>query len=683
MTLKDPLLGVVLDHRYRVDSVVARGGMAMVYRGTDLRLDREVAIKVMHAHLTADESFVERFRREAINAARLSHPNLVAVHDQGRDGDVVYLVMEYLESVTLRRELRHRGRLTPRQAIVVMDAVLSALEAVHAVGIIHRDLKPDNVLLGTDGQIKLADFGLARSVTNATTTKTLIGTVGYVAPELVTRTGADSRTDLYTLGIMFYEMLTGSQPYTDEVPIQVAYRHVHDTVPAPSEAASGISPLLDAIVLWTTSRNPDDRPESATALRTALAEARTSLTDDELDWGSDQEVPATGQAVLTATIVVDEDPERLEPKEPEARTDEIPYLRGARGAGSGARSDSSGNAGAGSAGAASADSEPADDDEAALGRDDSARRTAGEASESRESRDEETLAANSAGAPPRSSRGSGTRHLSSGATAAHPHRKRKRLTGVVSAAVALGLVGWGFAVGTDPVAEVPGSTVGKDQQDVSRTIADAGFDIRTKEVFNTSVPAGRVVGTEPGPGTELAPDAVVTILVSKGEELFGTPDVTGGSEDEARDAIEAAGLTVGSVSREHSGSVADGVVISQSVGPGDQVTKGTAVDIVVSKGVAPVTVPIVTGLEYDTAFGKLTRLGFLVAKEEVFDDSVEKGRVVSQYPRGKAETSPGELVILKVSKGKEPAQADDKKDAKADDKKDEDKPDDAQAKDES
>jgi eukaryotic-like serine/threonine-protein kinase len=670
MTLKDPLLGVVLDHRYRVDDVVARGGMAMVYRGTDLRLDREIAIKVMHAHLTADATFVERFRREAINAARLSHPNLVAVHDQGRDGDIVYLVMEYLESVTLRKELKHRGRLSPRQAIVVMDAVLSALEAVHAVGIIHRDLKPDNVLLGTDGQIKLADFGLARSVSSATTTKTLIGTVGYVAPELVTRTGADSRTDLYTLGIMFYEMLTGSQPYTDEVPIQVAYRHVHDTVPAPSEAAAGISPLLDAIVLWATSRNPDDRPESATALRSALSEARTSLTDDELDWGSDQPVPATGKAVLTATIVVDEDPERPEPKEPKARTDEIPYLGGARGAESDARSDSTGGDTADSVTSAPAGSENAPSD------DDTARRLGEGTPRSDRSLGDKIGESAAARATHRSTQGHGSRHRSAEPASHHPQRKRRRLTGVVGAAVALGLVGWGFAVGTDQTAEVPGSTVGKDQQDVSRTISDAGFDIRTKEVFNTSVPAGKVVGTEPGPGTELAPDSVVTVLVSKGEELFGTPDVTGGTEDEAREAIEAAGLTVGNVSREHSGSVGDGLVISQSVGPGDQVAKGTAVDIVVSKGVAPVTVPIVTGLEYDTAFGKLTRLGFLVAKEEVFDDSVEKGRVVSQYPRGKAETSPGELIILEVSKGREPD------DANADDQQDDEKSADEKAEDE-
>ena len=321
---RDPLIGTVLNDRYRIDAKIARGGMAMVYRGTDLRLDREIAIKVMHEHLISDDTFVERFRREAINAGRLTHPNLVAIHDQARDGDIVYLVMEYLPSVTLRRELKHRGTFTPRQAIVVLDAILAALEAVHSTGIIHRDLKPDNVLLGTDGQVKLADFGLARAVTTATTTKTLIGTVGYVAPELVTRAGADARTDLYTVGIMFYEMLTGAQPYTDEVPIQVAYRHVHDTVPPPSDVVARLSPRLDALVLWATSKDPEDRPADAAEFRLALAEARAEMSEAELDLGDPQIAAGEHSPVLTASIDLGEEV----PKEKRSRTDEIPYLEG-------------------------------------------------------------------------------------------------------------------------------------------------------------------------------------------------------------------------------------------------------------------------------------------------------------------------------------------------------------------
>lgn len=611
-TLHDPLLGVVLNERYRVESVIARGGMAMVYRGTDLRLDREVAIKVMHQHLLDDETFVERFRREAIHAARLSHPNLIAVHDQGSDDRAVYLVMDYLESVTLRKELKHRGSLTPRQAIVVTDAILAALEAVHGAGIIHRDLKPDNVLLGTDGQIKLADFGLARAVSTSTTTKTLIGTVGYVAPELVTRTGADERTDLYTVGIMLYEMLTGSQPYTDDVPIQVAYRHVHDTVPAPSEAVAGVSPTLDAIVLWATSRKPEDRPADASELRLALAEARTQLSEEELDLAEGSGAPAAEAPVLTATITIDDgDPAEPRQKEPKARTDEIPYL-------------AEGEDDATSAGAPA----PVAPDAAAAAR---------------------------SAAPAEGLRHSGRNR-----------RRTRTALGLSAAAAVIALAGWGAIASIETTAEVPAAVAGQEQADVASALSAAGFTTATREEFSTAVPAGKVIGTEPAAGTELDKDAVVTILVSKGEELFAAPDVSKMTESEARSAIEGASLQVGAVDREHSSSVPEGSVISQSLERGEEVAKGTEIDLVVSKGAEPLVIPDVTGVSYEAAYGRLARMGLRIAKDEVYSDHTPKGDVVAHYPKAAAKKNPGDLVILKVSKGKEPEKP------KDDEKKDED-----------
>lgn len=611
-TLHDPLLGVVLNERYRVESVIARGGMAMVYRGTDLRLDREVAIKVMHQHLLDDETFVERFRREAIHAARLSHPNLIAVHDQGSDDRAVYLVMDYLESVTLRKELKHRGSLTPRQAIVVTDAILAALEAVHGAGIIHRDLKPDNVLLGTDGQIKLADFGLARAVSTSTTTKTLIGTVGYVAPELVTRTGADERTDLYTVGIMLYEMLTGSQPYTDDVPIQVAYRHVHDTVPAPSEAVAGVSPTLDAIVLWATSRKPEDRPADASELRLALAEARTQLSEEELDLAEGSGAPAAEAPVLTATITIDDgDPAEPRQKEPKARTDEIPYL-------------AEGEDEATSAGA------PA------------------------------PLAPAAAAAARSAAPAEGLRH------SGRNRRRTRTALGLSAAAAVIALAGWGAIASIETTAEVPAAVAGQEQADVASALSAAGFTTATREEFSTAVPAGKVIGTEPAAGTELDKDAVVTILVSKGEELFAAPDVSKMTESEARSAIEGASLQVGAVDREHSSSVPEGSVISQSLERGEEVAKGTEIDLVVSKGAEPLVIPDVTGVSYEAAYGRLARMGLRIAKDEVYSDHTPKGDVVAHYPKAAAKKNPGDLVILKVSKGNEPEKP------KDDDKKDED-----------
>ena len=726
---RDPLIGTVLNDRYRIDAKIARGGMAMVYRGTDLRLDREIAIKVMHEHLISDDTFVERFRREAINAGRLTHPNLVAIHDQARDGDIVYLVMEYLPSVTLRRELKHRGTFTPRQAIVVLDAILAALEAVHSTGIIHRDLKPDNVLLGTDGQVKLADFGLARAVTTATTTKTLIGTVGYVAPELVTRAGADARTDLYTVGIMFYEMLTGAQPYTDDVPIQVAYRHVHDTVPPPSDVVAHLSPRLDALVLWATSKDPEDRPADAAEFRLALAEARAEMSEAELDLGDPQIAAGEHSPVLTASIDLGE----VVPKEKRSRTDEIPYLEdeeedptdaeaaaaedsdderddAASGDDSGTAgtddddqskdesTDTGAKTGAGVAAAAagiggvtaaavaagshddsdveapsdhqskyesdadaSAESLSSDDRDESEDHDASHAAVAGTEAErddddDRDGKDKAAVVAGSAAASAGSS----------------PVRRRRRrvLTGFVAVVAVLALVAW-FVVANlpAPTSIVPGELAGKPVEEVTTQLEDNDLKAEPKEVFDDKVPAGTVIGTEPVSGAELAPDSSVTVVVSKGEEKFAVPKLEGVSRDEAEAALKKVNLEVGKVDEEYSDTVAKDTVISASQKPGTKLSKGEKINLVVSKGVAPIPVPNVEGLTFDAAYATLAKRGFRVGKDEVFSDDVPKGKVVSQFPKSTEAKPANSLIIVRVSKGKEKKEASDSKDDKKDEKK--------------
>ncbi|MGW9003152.1 protein kinase domain-containing protein [Brevibacterium casei] len=741
-SLPDPLIGVVLNDRYRIDAKIARGGMAMVYRGTDLRLDREIAIKVMHEHLISDDTFVERFRREAINAGRLTHPNLVAIHDQARDGDVVYLVMEHLPSVTLRRELKHRGTFTPRQAIVVLDAILAALEAVHSTGIIHRDLKPDNVLLGTDGQVKLADFGLARAVTSATTTKTLIGTVGYVAPELVTRAGADARTDLYTVGIMFYEMLTGSQPYTDDVPIQVAYRHVHDTVPPPSERTDGISPLLDALVLWATSKDPEDRPEDAGEFRRALAEARAQMSDAELDYGDPDAVAGEHSPALTASIDLGEEV----PKERKSRTDEIPYLaeEDADGEGTAAADDAAnaaangdedsasvplaGTAAAVAAGGTAAaiatgpgaeraedtdDPQDASDDDAAA---DGATASAGDvdtaddATASEDAADTgkdgkstragkrtrtKAAAMSAAAAAGSGSGGSGSAGSGSGgsgtgggsrgagdddpapvaAGAAHTRRRRRRrlATTVGAGLVVLVLLAWLIIANLPaPTSIVPGQLAGKEFSEATEVVESSGLNPEKQEVFDDSIPAGTVIGSEPVGGTELSPDSTVTLVVSKGVETFAVPELEGLSAEKAKAALDDAGLGVGKVDEKYDENVAKGIVISASEKEGEELVHDAKVDLVVSKGDAPVEVPDVEGLTYDAAFATLTKRGFRVGKEEVFSDTVPKGKVVFQWPKSTEAKPYNSLVIVRVSKGKEEKKDDKPKDEKPkDEKKDE------------
>jgi eukaryotic-like serine/threonine-protein kinase len=281
-TAADPLVGQVLDERYRVQARIAQGGMATVYVGHDTKLERTVALKVMHANLVGDEEFVRRFISEAKHAASLSHPSVVAVYDQGTSKGHVFLAMEYVPGRTLRALLTERGRLGPRQALEIMQPVLAALGAAHRAGVVHRDVKPENVLLNADGRIKVADFGLARAESASKQTKTgmLIGTVGYLAPEQVISGDADARTDVYAAGIMLFELLTGRQPHQGGTPLSVAYKHVNEAVPLPSSIIPGLPPQIDALVASATNRDPARRPSDAVHFHSAAGEVYRTLPRD-------------------------------------------------------------------------------------------------------------------------------------------------------------------------------------------------------------------------------------------------------------------------------------------------------------------------------------------------------------------------------------------------------------------
>lgn len=272
------MIGRLIDGRYQINSRIARGGMATVYLATDLRLERRVAVKIMHSHLADDTAFRSRFIQEARSAARLAHPNVISVFDQGQDSEMAYLVMEYLPGITLRQLLNDYGKLTPEQTLDIMDAVLRGLAAAHEAGIVHRDLKPENVLLADDGRIKIGDFGLARATTaNTASGQALLGTIAYLSPELLTRGVADARSDIYAAGIMMFEMLTGEQPYKGEQPMQVAYQHAHDQVPLPSSKNSRVPETLDNVVRWSTQREPDARPANAGELLESLTAAESGI----------------------------------------------------------------------------------------------------------------------------------------------------------------------------------------------------------------------------------------------------------------------------------------------------------------------------------------------------------------------------------------------------------------------
>jgi eukaryotic-like serine/threonine-protein kinase len=278
-TLADPLAGRLLDGRYAVTARLAHGGMATVYLAMDTRLDRQVALKVMHAELARDDEFVRRFIGEAKSVARLSHQNVVAVFDQGSDGPFLYLAMEYVPGRTLKEVLREHGRFPPAAALEIMTGVLDGLAAAHASGIVHRDVKPENVLLTADGRLKVADFGLARAQATAGHTRAglLIGTVAYLPPEQVTGDSTGPRSDVYSAGVVLFELLTGRLPFTGDTPIAVAYQHVNQDVPAPSTLVPGIPATVDQLVLAATSRDPAMRPADAGEFARAVRRVREGL----------------------------------------------------------------------------------------------------------------------------------------------------------------------------------------------------------------------------------------------------------------------------------------------------------------------------------------------------------------------------------------------------------------------
>ena len=302
----DAMIGRLIDGRYQVDSRIARGGMATVYLATDLRLERQVAVKIMHGHLADDSAFRMRFIQEARSAARLAHPNVVSVFDQGQDSDMAYLVMEYLPGITLRDLLKDFGKLTPEQTVDVMDSVLRGLAAAHEAGIVHRDVKPENVLLADDGRIKIGDFGLARATTaNTASGQALLGTIAYLSPELLTRGVADARSDIYAAGIMLFEMLTGEQPFQGEQPMQVAYQHANDQVPLPSGRVPTIPDSLDQLVRWSTERDPEKRPADARRMHEQLQAVEKEILGENPSASTQQTMvmPATTSATAEETRV--------------------------------------------------------------------------------------------------------------------------------------------------------------------------------------------------------------------------------------------------------------------------------------------------------------------------------------------------------------------------------------------
>jgi len=607
----DPLVGQVLDGRYQITARLARGGMATVYQAVDTRLTRTVAVKVMHVGLGDDAEFARKFDREARAAARLSHPNVVSVFDQGQavlDGHTVrpYIVMEYVDGPTLRDLIQREAPLAPARALEVFEPVLAALAAAHDAGLVHRDVKPENVLISERGQIKVADFGLAKAVSSQTSTATaglLIGTVSYLPPELVLSGRADARSDVYSAGVVLFELLTGRKPHTGDSPIQVAYAHVHNDVPAPStvQRSGRIPPYLDALVTGATARDAAARPHDGRVLLTQVRRVRAALREGLVD---DPELTQDLSALRTQPIDTGSTQGRSADPVDAEQTQVVPSA-GAHALVPGAPPQGhpyahpTPTAVAPTVHRATVHAPPTVRD-----------------------------------APPPAV--PGVRHVSAERRAAQRERQsRRRRRGWLALLLVLlltttALLGaWYLTEGRFTTAPALTSLP---ERDAARVAQRAGLDLRTDEAYSESVPRGAVISTEPGAGTKIVDGGEMEALVSRGPERRPVPPVVGLTSAAATAALGSAGLAAGAVTEAWSSSVPAGQVVKASAAAGTGLKPGTAVALTVSKGPKPVLVTDWTGRSAVDAEKALRKAGFAVTERTEHSDDVPEGDVVSQSP---------------------------------------------------
>jgi serine/threonine-protein kinase len=604
ISVSDASVGRLLDGRYRVETLLARGGMATVYKAVDTRLDRVVAVKVMHAELAADDDFVARFIGEARAVAQLSDPNVVNVFDQGEDHGVVFLAMEYIEGRTLRDVLRERGRLGAALALEVAESVLSALAAAHRAGIVHRDVKPENVLVGNNGRVKVADFGLARALSSSyKTTRGLLGTVTYISPEQALGEKATPRSDVYSVGIMLFELLTGRPPHDGPTDFVVVRSHIDDDVPPPS----GVVPVpraVDDLVVTATSRSPADRYADADDFLAALRTTRTSIggyppdsDDTDIAQGPELSVESRDSAGVTVDealadlvasnhrelaaqdAVVDSPPP---PPPPTAAKTKV------------------------------IDASPGDRD------------------------DEEPTEATPA-----------TSH-------SRDHGRRRGRRGLVMfvlvllLAVGVSVTAWWY--GSGRWGSVP-SLLNMTPEQAQAAAQKAGFTTTAGDKeFSEAVQAGLILRTTPGPGERLLNGGEIVFVVSKGPERYEVPQLANMTLDQARQAVSAVSLGVRVADEVYHEHIAKGHVISQDVAPGEKVRRGTEVSLVVSLGRQPIEIQDFTGRDGDEAAQALSDAGFTVNSSQDFSTSVEAGLVISQDPAGGTGFK-GDKIDLVISQG--------------------------------
>lgn len=622
--------------RYVLRAEIGRGGMATVHRAYDEVLGRQVAVKLLHGHLASDPTFLDRFRREARAAAALTHRNVVTVHDWGEDDDGAYLVLQHVDGASLREVLRRNGRLAPAQAVAVATAIADGLGAAHTAGLVHRDVKPENILIDRDGQVLLTDFGLARAAASATSTfgaDVLVGSPHYLSPEAVEGETVDARSDVYALGVVLFECLTGRPPHEGDTPLATALRHAAHPVPAPSEVRPGLPRELDEVVLAATARDPAARPRDGAVLARRLRAvpvgdggALAASTTLVLPLDTSDTLVTTAPPPATAHPEPDEvEPDLLWPDLEDAGDDEedtpppprrrgwlvallVLLLLGASAA----------------AGFLLWDRvlAPVVPIPAVHGQPEQAA----------------TAALQEAGFVVVVA---DDRPFSRDVPAGHVLDQRPTGDARQGSEVVLTV-----SAGPRQV-EVPDVT-GEPHARAVETLTGEGFEVRAVEEHHLEVDSGIVIATDPPPGTVLDEGSEVTVRVSLGLPPAEVPAVQGMTVSAALEALQEVGLEGNVVERRFHDDVPAGAVISQDPGPGAELRHGDTVDLVVSDGPPPVEVPNVRGKHVEEAVATMEALGLRVRVEERggFGAFVNPGRVYDQDPAPGARVRRGDEVIL-------------------------------------
>jgi serine/threonine protein kinase/beta-lactam-binding protein with PASTA domain len=627
------LSGELIDSRYQLIRQVANGGMASIYEAMDTRLDRKVAVKIMHPHLAQDDAFVSRFIREAKAAAALSHPNIVAVQDQGWNQSgvpAVFLVMELIEGSTLREYLNERGRFEIKDAMNYLTPILSALAAAHAIGIVHRDMKPENILISKEGRIKIADFGLARGeIIGSTMTaesSVILGSVSYLSPEQVQRGIADARSDVYAVGIVAFEMLTGEKPFIGDTPIQIAYMHVNQDIPPPRSKRKDIPQALDDLISRATNRDPDKRPRDAGEFLNSLEAIAADLDPKKNQMKLELDLPvdaireksrtkAKQEIVVEPSIEIKESTRDIRRREEKKHRASKRVRRNRKVAlvlaialgiggwytlvGPGSRIVVPSTVGASY-------------DEAI-----SALTPLGLTNVIIEKRFDEEIAAG--------------KIIESNP----PGGGRVDTGGEVILVISKGAERYTIA-----------SLVGLTPQAAAAAITKSPLTVgTTSEIFSNKIPKGFVISSDPEAGAKVKRDSVVNIVVSKGVETIALASYVGKSGEQALNELTDAGFNVESTYA-FDETALSGAVISQSPAGNSDAPKSSTITLIVSKGSQFVYIPNVFSLEEVKAVRTLKDLELKVIVKKLGVKKIKRVTNISPQIGGKVKR--GSTVTITV-----------------------------------